>query len=524
MLGRRVGIVTSLLVAAFALAKCAYSEDKPVASNAPPRIEDRSPDSARRSGADLAAAGNSIPMADGFHFASVLWVLAAGCLIMLMPVGYALMEGGLCRARSTSHTMAMILMASALGFLAFYVYGFALEWGNVNGTPQGERLQAALGADISALNKGIGFAADKDNPGRFDAGLVGTKGFCLSNIEDPALLAVFFFTAATMIVVAMIPTGAMAERWAWKNFCIYSLWVAVPACVYGNWIWGGGWLAQMGKNFGLGHGAVDFAGSGVIHAIGGVMALAGVLCLGPRIGKYFSGRPRAMPGHSVPMVLAGTLALSLGWLGLNSGWAVAGDISRASGIIVTTFLGGVGGTVGAMMYLMVRRQKPDPSLLCNGILAGLVAISASCAFVDNWAALLTGFVAGVVVVPCIFMWDRIGIDDPVGAISVHGISGLWGILAVGIFANGRQGADWNGVGGNVKGLLYGDTGQFFAQVIDAVVVFIFGFVAAFVLFRLSNFITPMRVGRNAELQGLDGSEMGTSAYPDFALQSGMLDS
>jgi Amt family ammonium transporter len=319
----------------------------------------------------------------------------------------------------------------------------------------------------------------------------------------------------------------MAERWSWKNFCIYAVWVALPYCIFANWVWGGGWLAQAGMNWGLGHGAIDFAGSGVVHAMGGAIALAGGIVLGPRIGKYINGKPQAMPGHSIPMVVTGTFILAFGWFGFNPGSTLAGTDLRIATVVVNTMLASITGAIATMVFLMVQGMKPDPSMLCNGMLAGLVAITAPCAFVDSWAAALIGALAGVFVVVSVFFWDRIGIDDPVGAISVHGINGLWGLISVGIFANGKYGAGINGVAredmitaygsDGVRGILFGDASQLYAQLLDAAVVAVFGFAMAYVWFKFSNLITPIRVPADVEIAGLDGPEMGAHGYPDFAL-------
>jgi len=331
-----------------------------------------------------------------------------------------------------------------------------------------------------------------------------------------------------MDTTATIPTGAMAERWAWKNFCIYGLWVALPYCIFANWVWGGGWLAQSGKNWGFGHGAVDFAGSGVVHAMGGVIALAGAMVIGPRIGKYINGKPQAMPAHHIPMVVAGTFILAFGWFGFNPGSTLAGTDLRISVVVVNTMLAGIAGCITAMLTMQAQGMKPDPSMMCNGMLAGLVAITAPCAFVDSWAAVVIGALAGVFVVFSVFFWDKRGIDDPVGAISVHGINGLWGLISVGLFANGKYGGGWNGVVrekftengvDGVRGLLFGDVSQLWAQLLDAAVVAAFGFAMAFVWFKISNLITPIRVSRETELEGLDIPEMGAHGYPDFTLSS-----
>jgi Amt family ammonium transporter len=387
------------------------------------------------------------------------------------------------------------------------------------------------------LNNGWGLGAVVDAAtgaatGTFKYGLIGLKGFFLNGLTDAGVLVLFFFAMALMNVAATIPTGAMAERWRWKNFCLYGLWVALPYGIYAHWVWGGGWLAQMGVNWNLGHGAVDFAGSGVVHAMGGIIGLAGIMVLGPRIGKYSpDGKPLPIPAHHLPMVVVGTLILAFGWFGFNSASALAGADLRISAIAVNTALAGMAGAIAAMLTLQLKGLKPDTTIMCNGMLSGLVAISAPCAFVDSWAAALIGAIAGVLVVFSVFFWELHHVDDPVGAVSVHGVNGLWGVISVGIFATGKYGAGWNGVVRDgvlhgigkdlgfdgVRGILYGDASQLAAQLLDAAVLAVFGFLMAYAWFRLSNLITPLRASRESELAGLDGPEMGVVGYSEFAL-------
>jgi Amt family ammonium transporter len=261
--------------------------------------------------------------------------------------------------------------------------------------------------------------------------------------------------------------------------------------------------------------------------MGGVIALAGALVIGPRIGKYVNGKPQALVGHHVPMVILGTFILAFGWFGFNPGSTLAGTDLRISAVTVNTMLAGIVGAIASMCTLWLKGMKPDPTMMCNGMLAGLVAITAPCAFVDSWAAAVIGAVAGVLVVLAVFFWENRGVDDPVGAISVHGVNGLWGVISVGIFATGKYGAGWNGVvredfvtrfgSDGVRGILYGDASQLVMQLINAGVVAVFGFVMAFVWFKVSNLISPIRVPAEVEIQGLDSPEMGLLGYPDFAL-------
>jgi Amt family ammonium transporter len=450
---------------------------------------------------------------------NMVWTLIAGFLVMFMQAGFALVETGLCRAKNAAHTMSMNFMIYPLGCFAFWAYGFAIGWGNWFNGPVPPGWYASLGPGVSVLNSGIGLGGEN---GVYTYGLLGTKGFFLSGVDDVSVMALFFFMMVFMDTTATIPTGAMAERWSWKNFCLFGLWVALPYCIFANWVWGGGWLAQAGKNWSLGHGAVDFAGSGVVHAMGGFIGLAGAIVIGPRIGKYVDGKIHAIAAHDIPMVLLGTFILAFGWFGFNPGSTLAGTDLRISVVVVNTMLAGVTGALGAMLTLWAKKLKPDPSMLCNGMLAGLVAITAPCAFVSSWAAGLIGAIAGVLVVICVVFFDDMHIDDPVGAISVHGINGLWGVLSVGIFANGKYGAGWNGVvrdswvssagSDGVRGILYGDASQLWAQALDCVVVAVFGFVMAYVWFKISNLITPLRVSKEVEIEGLDIPEMGAHGY------------
>ena len=466
---------------------------------------------------------------------NMVWTMVTGFLVMFMQAGFMYVETGLCRAKNAAHTSAMNFMIYPLGCFAFWAYGFALGWGNWWNGPVPPGWYASLGPGLSVLNHGWGLGAAVDSTGAatgaFTYGLIGLKGWFLSpEVSDVSVLGIFFFMMVFMDTTATIPTGAMAERWAWKNFCLYGLWVALPYCIYANWLWGGGFMAQGGINWGLGHGAVDFAGSGVVHGMGGIIGLAGAMVIGPRIGKYINGKPQAIPGHDVPMVVLGTFILAFGWFGFNPGSTLAGTDLRISFIVVNTMLASVTGALGALVALYIKGLKPDPTMLCNGMLAGLVAITAPSAFVDPWGAAVLGGVAGILVVYSVFFLEAHGVDDPVGAISVHGVNGLWGVLSVGIFATGQYGAGWNGVvrpdmvakygSDGVRGILYGDAGQLVMQGIDCVVLTVFAFSMAYAWFKISDLITPIRVSKETELEGLDIPEMGTLAYPDFPIHTG----
>lgn len=490
---------------------------------------------------------------------NLVWTLVTGFLVMFMQAGFALVETGLCRAKNAAHVMATNFMIYGLGMLGFWVCGFAFMFGGYFNGPVPIGWQPSLGQGLALLNSewtptilGHPF------------GLIGLKGFFLNaSVFDSAVFTLFLFEMVFMDTTATIPTGAMAERWNFKNFIFYGFWVGMfPYAIYGNWVWGGGWLAQLGQNFRLGHGAVDFAGSGVVHMCGGMIALAGAICIGPRLGKFGKdGKSRAIPGHDIPMVMLGTFILALGWFGFNPGSTLAGTDNRIAIVAVNTMLAGAAASFGTMLTMYIITKKFDPSMMCNGLLAGLVAITAPCAFVSSLGAVILGFIAGLIVVAAVFFIERVlKVDDPVGAISVHGVCGCWGVLSVGIFANGSYGAGWGGVhklfkdgawkiinntgadqvaaystltgtgpdGGwadqGVTGVLgkffggvSGDLSQLGAQCFDALTCGIFVFCFAFIWFKISNLIVPLRSKREDEIVGLDNPEMGAEAYPDFQL-------
>ncbi len=435
---------------------------------------------------------------------NLAWVLLAGFLVMFMQAGFALVETGFTRARNAANTMAMNLVIYPLGVLGFWLVGYGLMLGGVDGWPS--LGGGAAGAHEVALHVG-GKAW----------GLLGAARFALVSVaNEPASLATFLFAAVFMDTAATIPTGAMAERWKFSAFLFYGLFMSTLLYpLYGNWVWGGGWLAALGANAGLGHGHVDFAGSSVVHMTGGLTALAGAIVLGPRLGKYRAdGTVSPMPGHNLPMSVLGTLILAFGWFGFNTGSALSASDPRIALIAVNTMLASSAGLVAALFYVWWTARRPDVGMACNGLLGGLVAITAPCAFVSPAAAVLIGAVAGVLVVFAVKLLEqRLQVDDPVGAIAVHGVCGTWGALAVGLFADGSYGVGWNGVAGPVRGLLFGDAGQLAAQVIGIAtnVVFVFG--SAYGFFRLTDRLMGIRVPQEVEWSGLDTLEMGTDAYP-----------
>jgi Amt family ammonium transporter len=390
--------------------------------------------------------------------------------------------------------------------LGFYIAGFAFMFGGVGNVGVGN-----LGG-LANLDKELTI-----HIGSTDWGLIGHKGFFLSgHTYDVGIAVMFLFQMVFMDTAATIPTGAMCERWKWSAFVAYTPIISIIIYpIFGNWVWGGGWLSQLGSQ-GLGNGYLDFAGSGVVHAIGGWTGLAGAMVLGPRLGKYNAdGSSNAIPGHNLVLGLLGVFILAFGWFGFNPGSTLgaSGAGNLRIGIIATnTMLASATGALMAMIYMWQTTKKPDISMMANGMLAGLVAITAPSGFVSPIAACVIGAIAGVLVCVAVAMFDRVfHIDDPVGAISVHGVCGMWGQIALGIFADGT--ANFGGV--TAKGLLFGDAGQFGAQVIGAGVAFVWAFGVAWVFFKLYHAMFGMRVSSDIELGGLDIPEMGSTGYsPD----------
>lgn len=434
-----------------------------------------------------------------------VWTLVCGFLVMFMQAGFAMVETGFTQAKNAGHTMAMNFMVYPLGMLGYWICGFALQMGGVGG--------GTLGSGLGLLNNEFTIHLFGK-----DFGLFGTTGFFLSGASyDAAIFTLFLFQMVFMDTTATIPTGSMAERWNFKSFVIYGFFVGgVLYPLYANWVWGGGWLSQLGKNFGLGHGHVDFAGSSVVHMVGGVAALAGAIVIGPRIGKYKDGKVHSIPGHHIPMAVVGTFILAFGWFGFNAGSTLAGTDLRIGVVATNTMLASAGGAFSAMAYMWMRYGKPDISMIANGMLAGLVAITAPCAFVTAPVAVLIGAIAGILVcISVLFVDQKLKIDDPVGAFSVHGVNGAWGVISLGLFADGTYGDGLNGVAGTVKGLFYGDASQFAAQCIGTLTNIVYVFVVSYIFFKILDKVVGLRVPEEVEIEGLDQAEVAVSAYPDF---------
>lgn len=423
--------------------------------------------------------------AEGFVGANLVWVLMAAILVMLMQAGFGLLEAGFTRAKNAAHIMSMNLLDYAVGMLAFWAFGFAIMFG------------------MSGANPGLGYESGLDLgwviPGT-EYSIMGTSGWFLGGdvLYSGGIFTLFLFQAVFATTANTIPTGTLAERWKMRGFIFHSIFVAgfiYP--LFGHWVWGGGWLGQLGYT--------DFAGSTVVHMAGGVLALVGAIMVGPRKDKFNAdGSVNPIPGHNLPMAFLGTFLLAFGWFGFNAGSTLAGTDTFIGIIAANTALASAAGCAAAALTSKWKFGKPDPSFVCNGLLAGLVGITAPCAFVDAWAAVVIGIICGIVVVfSALIIEEVMQLDDPVGAISVHGTCGAVGGLAVGVFANGKNG---------VTGLFYGDGGQFFIQCLGVVVCLLTFGILGFALYFLSNKMIGNRASDEEQEEGLDLAEMGIGAY------------
>jgi ammonium transporter, Amt family len=397
-----------------------------------------------------------------------VFVLLAAVLVIFMQAGFALVEAGLTRAKSVANIMMKNMMDFCAGVIAFFCVGFAFAFGEGND-------------------------------------FIGHTGFFLGDgaagVGSLTLPVFFLFQVAFAATAATIVSGAMAERTKFKSYLLYS--IVISALVYPvvvHWVWGGGWLSQLSTPY---H---DFAGSSVVHMTGGVAALMGAATLGARIGKYDrDGTARVIPGHNIPFAVLGTFILLVGWYGFNPGSELAAD-GAIGGIAVTTTLAGAAGAITAMITIWLKSGKPDVAMTANGMLAGLVGITAGTASVDNTGALVIGAVAGVLVVFAVLLFDRLRIDDPVGAISVHGVCGAFGALMVGVFAV-EDTEYWK------AGLLYGGgTDQLVTQLTGVLSIAAFVGITTFVLFQVLKRTVGLRVEDEEEMNGLDVLEHGHPGY------------
>jgi len=406
-----------------------------------------------------------------------VWVLFSAVLVIFMQAGFALVEAGLTRAKSVANIMMKNLMDFCAGVIAFFFVGYAIAFG--------------------AGNDFLGY----------EGWFLGDNAFTYGTLSLPTT---FLFQVAFAATAATIVSGAMAERTKFASYFVYS--IAITAFIYPivvHWNWGGGWLAQLDTPF---H---DFAGSTMVHSVGGWAALMGALILGPRIGKYGpDGKPRAILGHSIPFAVLGTLILLIGWFGFNAGSELAAD-SAIGGIAVTTAIAACAGAIASMLTIWIKTGKPDVAMTGNGMLAGLVGITAGCAALSNIGALIVGSVAGVIVVGSVLFFDRVKVDDPVGAISVHGVCGVWGTLAVGLFATADTDF-WQ------QGLFYGGgADQLVSQLIGVAAVFAFVTITAGALFLALKYTVGLRVSAEEEMEGLDVHEHGAPGYGPDTVATGL---
>lgn len=421
-----------------------------------------------------------------------MWVLVAGFLVFFMNAGFGFVESGLTRAKNATNILAKNFVVFALASAAYYLVGFGLMFGEGNGF-LGMKGFLVSGADNSPV-------MGDDYSGVFGS---------LSWTGVP-LFAKFFFQLAFAATAATIVSGCVAERIHYKSFMIFT--IAITVLFYpisGHWIWGGGWLASVNEA-----GFWDFAGSTVVHSVGGWAGLAGILVLGPRMGKYRpDGKMHPILGHNMAMVFLGGLILWLGWFGFNPGSTMSvGDGSAIAHVVMTTNIACVFAILTSTLTAWLWLGKPDFSMTVNGALAGLVAITAPCAFVTPGAAVIIGAIGGIIVVPAVVFFDKAKIDDPVGALSVHLVNGIWGTLAVGLFSSGTA------PGGGPTGLFYGGgMTSLIAQAIGVVAVGAYTFIGSLVVWYIIKVTVGLRVTPEQEAIGLDQSEMGMEAYPNEAI-------
>ena len=407
-----------------------------------------------------------------FFTTSMLWTVIAAALVFIMHLGFATLEAGLTQSKNTVNILFKNCFIIAIGIISYAVIGFNTHYpGDFNGW-------ISFGSMIGDLN------ADGGNTFGY-----GGVGLAMTGYGDFIFQAMFAATAATIV------SGAVAERVKLGAFMIFAtLLVAIAYPVVGSWHWGGGWLADLNG----GNGFKDFAGSAVVHAFGGFAALACVMILGPRAGKYTANGIKPILGHSMPLAAIGVFLLFLGWFGFNGGSVLSADPTGLGLVFTTTALAACAGALASMAVSWVFLKKPDLSMALNGFLAGLVGITANADIVSPMGSIIIGLVAGAIVVFSIIFFDKVKIDDPVGAISVHGVCGVWGILACALF--------------DVTDSGYTLVGQLIGVAAVAAAAFLF----AFIVFGLLKITIGVRVSAEEEAEGLDISEHGQEAYPDFA--------
>lgn len=443
-----------------------FAQDEAPAAEVAPAEEEAGPvddylELVESSGAEYAPAFD-------FFTTSMLWTVIAAALVFIMHLGFATLEAGLTQSKNTVNILFKNVWIISIGLLTYAAMGF-----NTHYPVDSWQIPGWLGINgpISGLTGG-----DNDNWS------YGGLSLAMTAYGDFIFQAMFAATAATIV------SGAVAERVKLSSFMIFStILVAVGYTVAGSWHWGGGWLSTLGDGEAAFY---DFAGSTVVHGFGGAAALACVIILGPRKGKYTADGIKPILGHSMPLAAVGVFLLFFGWFGFNGGSVLSANPGPLGLVFTTTALAAAAGAVASIFTSMIVLKKPDLSMALNGILAGLVSITAGADSVGPWQAVLMGAIGGVIVVFSILILDKIKIDDPVGAISVHGTCGIWGTLAVGIFGGAN----------------------FMSQVIGVVGVYAFAFIFAFVFFFLIKLIMGVRVSEEEEAEGLDVAEHGSPAY------------
>ena len=477
----KVGAATLALMLVLGLAGGVLAQDKPAEKPAEASAAAAKP--AEDPMKVLAGKADDLKVA-----VDTVWVLATAFLVFFMNLGFATVESGFCRAKNTVAILAKNFIVFAVSSVAFLVLGFGLMFGDGN---------AILGT------QGLFFVGGADNsPAMGDA----YKGvYSALNWTGVPLWAKFFFQLVFAGTAATIVSGAVAERVKFASFYIFSfIMVGLIYPIVGHWIWGGGWLAKLGM--------FDFAGSTVVHSVGGWAALAGAIMLGPRLGKYTKdGKMQPIPGHSIALGTLGVFVLWFGWFGFNPGSTMAADPGAIARIAVATNTAAAAAAISASIAAWVMLGKPDLTMVLNGALAGLVAITAPCAFVSVGSSLIIGLIAGVLVVVSVLFFDRVKVDDPVGAVSVHLVCGAFGTLSLGLFAQDQftPGTTGNGLffGGGLK--------LFLAQLTGVVVVGIFTFAISMIGWGVIKAGLGIRVSAEEEYEGLDIGEHGISAYPEF---------
>jgi Amt family ammonium transporter len=466
-----VGLLCALALTVLVLTAQAGAQEDPNAAETAKEVVTAEPANI----SDLIAESAGLKSAE--NAINTMWVLVAAFLVFFMQAGFGMVEAGFIRAKNACNILTKNFVDYCSASIMFFLVGYAFMFGEGNG-------------------------------------FIGWTGWCMSDSSaagDLPVYAHWLFQAAFCGAAATIVAGGMAGRMKFHAYLLYT--IVISALVYpivGHWIWaGGGWLAQAGFK--------DFAGSTVVHATGGWAAFIGTIILGPRIGKYVNGKVKAIQGHNIPIASLGVFILWFGWFGFNPGSTLGltgGNANIAALVAMNTNLAAAAGAITAMITIWVIMGKPDLSMIMNGCLAGLVAITAPCAYVEPWAAIVIGVVGGVIVVLGTLLLDRIRVDDPVGAVQVHGMNGVWGTLAVGLFGTPKLlGAESSGAG-----LFYGgDGGLLGVQAMGTFAVVGFVIAAMGLVFLAIKMTVGLRVSRDEELRGLDVGEHGLEAYASFQI-------